>query len=194
MAQAEPLKRIRDQHGLQSRLTEKGKLGSGQDSGGGRRGGVCGRFITLKAGASRRGMGRPAAAIARLGFDGAAGVHCAQAAIQRKNRLHEKQRDECETPEHGQLIIVLCSSYRQRMTRLNYCMYSSFNTKDFRAGLFPRSALTSRRYRHYRHLLVPPESPERGENHNFLSSESDGSVIKATPTAPPAAFSRRSFP
>lgn len=83
MAQAEPLLRIRDQHGLQSRLTEKKrKLGSGGDSGGGRSGGVCRRFITLKAEASRRGMARPAAAIARPGFDGAAGVHCAQTAFQ----------------------------------------------------------------------------------------------------------------
>ncbi len=77
MAQAEPLRGIRDKHGLQSRLTEKGKLGSGEESGGGRSGGVCGRFITLKAGASRRGMSRPAAAIAHRGLDGAISVHCA---------------------------------------------------------------------------------------------------------------------
>ena len=116
MAHTEPLKRIRDQHGLQSRLTEKGKLGSGEESGGGRSGGVCGRFITLKAGASRRGMGRPAAAIARPGLDGANSIHCAQTVFQRKNWLHEKQRDDRETPEHGYVIIVVCSTNCQQPT------------------------------------------------------------------------------
>lgn len=82
VCQAEPLRGIRDKHGLQGRLTEKGKLGSGGDGGGDPRGGGCRRVIALKAGASRRGMGRPATAIACLGFGGPGSVHRTQTASQ----------------------------------------------------------------------------------------------------------------
>lgn len=82
MSQAVSLRRLGDQHGGQSGQAEKGNLGSGGDSGGGRRGGVCRGVIAFNAGASRRGMGRPAAAIARLGPDRPDRVHRAQTVSQ----------------------------------------------------------------------------------------------------------------
>ena len=78
MSQAVSLRRLRDQHGGQSGQAEKGKLGSGGDGGGGRRGGVYRGVIAFNAGTSHRGMGRPAAAIARLGSDRSDSVHRAQ--------------------------------------------------------------------------------------------------------------------